>query len=84
MAARKAVIASRVGGLAEVVVDSVTGLLVPPGDPRELAGAISKLLRQPSLAEQMGRNGSQRVAEYFTMEKMAKRNEAYYYELAGG
>ena len=47
MAAGKAVVASRVGGLMEVVADSVTGDLVPPGNPEDLALAIAGLLEDP-------------------------------------
>jgi glycosyltransferase involved in cell wall biosynthesis len=81
MAAGKAVVAARVGGLAEAVVDSVTGLLVPPGDAAALASAILKLLNDRPLAQQMGQGGRERVRERFTLENMAMKNEAYYYDL---
>lgn len=81
MAAGKAVIASRVGGLAEVVDDAVTGLLVAPGNPSELASAIAKLLDHPRLAEELGTMAAEHVRRHFTIEQMAKKNEAYYHEL---
>jgi glycosyltransferase involved in cell wall biosynthesis len=83
MAAGKPVIASRVGGLAESVVDDVTGLLVSPGDPAQLADAIEKLHRQPARAVALGRHGRERVQRHFSLEQMALSNEAYYYELLG-
>jgi glycosyltransferase involved in cell wall biosynthesis len=84
MAAGKAVVASRVGGLAELVVDSVSGLLVSPGDAEGLASAIAKLIRDKSLAREMGLKGRERVHEHFTLERMAMKNEAYYYDLLKG
>jgi len=81
MAAGKPVVATNVGGLAESVVDSVTGFLVPPQDPRPLADAMEKLVSERSLACAMGARGAERVREHFTLEKMAEKNEAYYYTL---
>ncbi|MGH7817815.1 MAG: glycosyltransferase family 4 protein [Candidatus Binatia bacterium] len=81
MAAGKPVIASRIGGLAESVVDGVTGLLVRPGDGAALADAIEKLVREPSRAAAMGSQGRERVEQHFTLEQMALENEAYYYDL---
>jgi len=83
MAAGKAVIATRVGGLAWSVVDGMTGMLVPPRDPEALAGAIAKFAEQPKLAAAMGQRGRARVLEHFTLEQMALKNEAYYYDLLG-
>jgi glycosyltransferase involved in cell wall biosynthesis len=84
MAAGKAVVASRVGGLAELVVDSDTGLLVSPSDPEALAKAIAKLVNDRPLARVMGNRGANRVREHFTLEQMALKNEAYYYDLLEG
>jgi len=81
MAAGKAVVATRVGGLAEAMVDSVTGFLVAPRDAEALAQAIAKLVSEKSLAREMGKRGTARVREQFTLEQMAMKNEAYYYEL---
>jgi glycosyltransferase involved in cell wall biosynthesis len=81
MAASKPVVASRVGGLAESVVDGVTGLLVAPRDVDALASAIAKLVRSPTLAKSMGRQGRDRVRQYYSLENMARQNEAYYFEL---
>ena len=84
MAARKAVVATRVGGLIESVIDGVTGILVAPKDARALAGAITKLVREPALADEMGDRGRERVLEHFTLRRMAMQNESYYYELLSG
>jgi glycosyltransferase involved in cell wall biosynthesis len=81
MAAGKAVIASRVGGLAELVSDTVTGLLVAPRDVEGLANAIAKLAGDRTLLREMGRKGKERLQANFTVEHMAKQNEDYYYGL---
>jgi glycosyltransferase involved in cell wall biosynthesis len=81
MGAGKPVVASRVGGIVDSVVDSTTGFLVVPGNDEALAGAIGKLIDDPALAEVMGARGAERVREKFTMEAMAEKNEAYYYDL---
>jgi len=83
MAAGKAVIATRVGGLSESVIDGVTGILIPPRDPKALAEAIAKLVRTPDLAVAMGKQGRERVLQYFTLERMATQNESFYYEILG-
>jgi glycosyltransferase involved in cell wall biosynthesis len=81
MASTKPVIASRVGGLAESVVDGVTGLLVAPRDAGALAQAVEQLVREPQLAASMAARGRERVERNYTVEQMARGNEAYYYEL---
>jgi glycosyltransferase involved in cell wall biosynthesis len=72
------VIASRIGGLPEVVLDGKTGLLVPPGDVDALAFAISCLLADPALRAQMGQAGRQFVLEHYRWEDNAKLMEEIY------
>lgn len=62
------VIAANHGGLQEIVVNGVTGLLVEPGSSSLFAGAINKLLLEPELRCQMGKNGHKRQGEMFTVE----------------
>ncbi|MGZ9258411.1 MAG: glycosyltransferase family 4 protein [Candidatus Binatia bacterium] len=83
MAAGKPVVATRVGGLAESVLDGQTGLLVAPRDGRAIADAVAQLVNDPQLLHRMGAQGRQRVVEHFTLTQMAVQNEAYYYELLG-
>lgn len=83
MAAAKPVVATRVGGIPELVEEGVTGFLVPPGDPLGLARSISRLASQKDLIQEMGERGWERVRREFTLEQMAKKNEDYYYELCG-
>jgi glycosyltransferase involved in cell wall biosynthesis len=74
------VVATRVGGNPEVVEDSLTGLLVPPGRPEELAAAILRLLGDPESARAMGRAGRERVEEHFDVRRMVAGYEALYQE----
>ncbi len=69
------VVATRVGGLSEVVEDHSQGMLVPAEDPQELAKAILELLRDPALRSRMGRNARQRIEERYTMERMCRQYE---------
>ena len=81
MAAGRPVVASRVGGLAEAVLDGTTGLLVPPRNAVALADAIAKLASSQALAQAMGKQGRDRVCRDFSLENMAGQNESYYYDL---
>lgn len=79
MAAGKAVIASRAGGLPELVIDATTGFLVEPRDVAGLADAIGKLAHNRNLIRSMGQKARARLEKNFTMEQMAQKNEDYYY-----
>ncbi len=64
MACGKPVVASRVGGIPELVRDGIEGILVEHGDVRSLAGAISRILDDSSLAEKMGQAGRDRIKPF--------------------
>jgi len=81
MAAGRAVVATRVGGLAEAVVHERTGLLVPPGDPAALAGALAPLLRDPALRARLAAAGPARIDEGFRADQLVEAYEALYGEL---
>lgn len=70
MASSRAIVATRTGGIPEVIVDEDTGLLVPPRDPRALADAIVRLLQDDTLRADMGRRGFARVQERFSAARM--------------
>jgi len=78
MAAGRPVVASRVGGLAEAVVDDVTGRLVPVGDAAALAAVLGELARDPGRRAQLGAAGRARVLGRYTMAQMAKGTLACY------
>jgi glycosyltransferase involved in cell wall biosynthesis len=84
MAREKAVVASRTGGLPDIVVNGETGLLVPPGDIGELARAVTALLKDPDGRTEMGRKGRQRVMRHFTVEAMMNGLSSVYAGLIQG
>jgi len=75
------VVASAVGGITEVVVPKVTNLLVPPADPRALADAINRVLRDKRKARDMGLAGRRRVEEHFSWSSIARKTLAMYEQL---
>ena len=81
MACETPVVASRVGGIKEVVVDKETGLLVPPGDPVRLGRALRKLIEDPKLGARMGRKGRRRVLQHFTWDRIAEKTLRLYRSL---
>jgi starch synthase len=81
MACGTAVVATRVGGIPEVVIDGVTGLLVPPSDPNALAAAVNDLVADPERARAMGEQGRSRVEHEFTWTAVAERTAALYASL---
>jgi glycosyltransferase involved in cell wall biosynthesis len=72
MAAGVAVVASRVGGVPEVMDDGATGYLVPPADPAVLADRLGRLLRSEQERRALGAAGRRRVARHFTFEAQAR------------
>ena len=78
MACEAAVVASRVGGIPEVVEDGVTGLLVPPGEPAALARALRALLEDPARARALGLAGRRRVEEHFGWDAIAALTHRVY------
>ena len=66
-------VVTRVGGLPEVVLDGQTGLVVPPGDSRTLADALTRVLSDASLADELGRAGRRRVEEFLNWDAVVGR-----------
>jgi glycosyltransferase involved in cell wall biosynthesis len=78
MACSRPVVASRTGGIPEAIEDGVTGVLVPPQDEPALAGAITRLLRDPERQLTLAAAGRQRIVESFSVERMVRATlEAY-------
>lgn len=82
MACKTPVIASRVGGIKEVVIDGETGFLVNPDDPLELAGKIKYTLDNPDLVTKFKENGRKRVEQYFSWESIASRTVDLYKQIS--
>jgi len=81
MAASKPVVATNVGGNPELVVEGVTGFLVPERNPEKMAEAITNLLENRKLRENMGKDGRKRVEKHFTIEKQVENYEKLYNQL---
>lgn len=77
-AAGTPVIAGDSGGLREVVEHDVTGLLVPPRDPPDLAASVLRLLDEPGLAERLVRAAHERTAKDFVWSAVARETEKVY------
>ena len=82
MAAGTPIVASNIGGFADVVEDGVEGVLVPPRDADALASAMDRLLSDAALREEMGRAGTLRAAPY-AWDKVSGQVLDYYRDLAG-
>jgi len=83
MALRKPVVATTTGGVPEIVQDGETGMLVPPGDAKALAKAVSSLLQDPARCKRLGEAGRARVASHFTVEAMMDQLVSGYESLLG-
>jgi glycogen synthase len=78
------VVASRVGGIPEIVVEQETGLLVDPGDWRVLADRIEFLLAHPKAAIQFGEAARRRIQTVFSFERYIDAYDALYARLITG
>jgi spore coat protein SA len=84
MAISLPVVASRAGGLTEIVMDGETGLLAEPDNPSTLAEALLRLLEDGALARAMGRAGRQRVEQMFSWEGISETVKRCYAALCSG
>jgi len=80
-AAETPVVASRVGGIPDVVDDGETGLLAPPRAPEALAAAARELIRSPERRRLMGATARAKVVPHFSLERMVQRIETVYEEV---
>ena len=71
-------IASRVGGIPDIIEDGVSGLLVPPADPRALAGALERVARDPAYAQRLADAGRERLRTDFSWDVITKKWDAVY------
>jgi D-inositol-3-phosphate glycosyltransferase len=76
MTMARAVVASDIGELGQVVVDGETGRLVPPGDVEALAAALEEVVSDPALAARLGLQGRTRVLAEFGWERVAEHVQA--------
>lgn len=78
MALERPVIASRTGGLVDLIEDGVSGLLVPPKDPEALAEAIGRIMQDPDLRKRLSLGGRTRIETHFSTQTVAKATERFY------
>lgn len=78
MAAGKPMVATRVGGNPELIVDGETGFLIRPRDAGGVAAAVGRLLDDPALAKAMGAKGKTRIAQLFSVEAMVEATRRLY------
>jgi L-malate glycosyltransferase len=83
MACARPIVATRAGGIPEIVEDGVNGLLAPVRDHHALAEAIVRALKDPGLRQRMGDAGFARVNERFTVERMVSETAEVYARVAG-
>lgn len=83
MSRGRAVVASRLGGIVDIIEDGRSGLLVSPGDDADLAAAIQRLVDDPELRERLGAAARERV-ELFAASRVLPRFEALYREVIAG
>jgi glycosyltransferase involved in cell wall biosynthesis len=84
MAESRPVVGTRAGGLAEVVADGETGLVVAPGNAAALAAGIERLLENPRLAEGFGPAGRRRAEEKFDLRRKVNETIALYERVVSG
>jgi colanic acid/amylovoran biosynthesis glycosyltransferase len=82
MASGLPVVATDCGGVSEAVTDGVEGFVVPPRDAEALAGAMTRLWREPDLRRRMGDAGRSKVTASFTLERQLDEFHALYREVA--
>jgi len=80
-ASSKAVVASRIGGIPEMVDDGVNGLLFPPGDVEALAACLRRMLGDRGAREEMGRRGREKAERLYGRERHYERIEGIYREV---
>jgi len=81
MSMEKPVVASRVGGIPDLLEHGINGFLVKPGNVEELTEALKKILTDKRLAESMGKQGRKKIREQFSADVMAQSIQKLYRDL---
>jgi starch synthase len=74
----RAIVATTIGGIPEVVEDGITGLLIPPRDPESLAGKVEMLLDDPALRSRLGQAAHDEIEKQHSLDAMGERLLALY------
>jgi glycosyltransferase involved in cell wall biosynthesis len=83
MAAGKPIVATRVGGIEEVIEHGRSGLLIPPRDPRVLADTVADLIADPAQQRALGANARCFVVDEYSLRAATARVERLYAEVVG-
>jgi len=83
MACEKPVIASRIGGIPTVIENNKDGILIEPGNLKELKERIMEVLRDEELAKKLGKNARKKVVERFSLDRMVEDTIKVYKEVLG-
>lgn len=78
-----AIVATSAGGTPEAIIDGESALLVPPGDPRKLADAMGRLVRDGALRVKLGQRAARRARDQFDFAAYVNRLETHYTQVAG-
>ena len=81
MALRRPIVATRVGGIPELIEDGVSGILVPPKDPDSIANAILDILNGPELGHRLGENAVKQYKEKFELSGIAEQLKNIYHDI---
>ena len=81
MALRRPIVATRVGGIPELIEDGVSGILVPPKDPDSIANAILDILNGPELGHRLGENAVKQYKEKFELSSIAEQLNNIYHDI---
>jgi len=81
MACAKPIIATSVGGNKEIILNNITGILIPPNNPEEMAKNIIKLIKNSKLREYFGSQGRIRVKAEFDLLDITKKFESLYIKI---
>jgi len=84
MAAVRPIVATAVGGNMQLIEDSQDGLLVPPGNPHQLAQAIGRLLDDSPLADRLAEAARRKAEAQYSRQAMVRRFEGFYTDLMAG
>lgn len=75
------IVATKIGGIPEIVTDGVDGILIPPANSDAIAEAVADLINQPEKLKSLANSGKQKVIERFEFEDMTRKYEAVYEDL---
>jgi glycosyltransferase involved in cell wall biosynthesis len=82
MLSERPVVATKIGGVPELVEDGVNGLLVPPKDPAALAAALDRVITDGALADRLAAAGRERALRSFTLDRVVREVAGLIHEVA--